>query len=234
MPERIGRTATPMPSIQVLGRLLQFGSANLPVGAFSYSEGLETLVQQGLLSSSGELQQWLSEQLDFGPIRVEAALLWRMHAAAVAQQEEVLAYWDAWLAASRESEELLLQNRQMARALWRLLRELTDAEPRIGKLAPSQYATAFAVSSAWAGIPVAEAVLTYVHSWLANLIVSGVRLIPLGQSAGQKLLWEMQDALEVLLDFAQNADESELYAWNCGVALASMQHEDLYSRLYRS
>ena len=225
-----------MPSIQVLGRLLQFGSANLPVGAFSYSEGLETLVQQGLLSSSRELQQWLSEQLDFGPIRVEAAILWRMHAAAVAQQEEVLAYWDAWLAASRESEELLLQNRQMARALWRLLRELTDdAEIWIGgERAPSQYATAFAVSSAWAGIPVAEAVFTYVHSWLANLIVAGVRLIPLGQSAGQKLLWEMQDALEVLLDFAQNADESELYAWNCGVALASMQHKNLYSRLYRS
>ncbi len=230
----IAHMAIRMPSARALGRILQLGNANLPVGAFAYSEGLETLVQQGVLANGKDLRQWIEEYLRFGPVRLEAVALWRMHGAATMRDLQVLEYWDAWLAASRESEELGLQNRQMARALWRLLQELAGPERAILHESPSQYVTAFAVISAHAGLSTEDSVFTYMHSWLSNLIVAGVRLVPLGQSEGQKILWEMQDALEGSINFAESATAEDLYSWNCGLALASMQHETLHSRLYRS
>ena len=223
-----------MPELRALGRLLQLGSANLPVGAFSYSEGLETLVQQGHLQAVADLRSWLEEQLHHGPIRLEAAILHRLLHAATKNQTDSLSYWDAWLAANRESEELALQNRHMARALWRLLQELAGPDTLPLQRPPSQYASAFALFAIIAELPVTEAIFTYVHSWLANLIMAGVRLIPLGQSAGQILLWELQGGIEQVVDFAESVEDEDLFAWNSGLALASMQHETLYSRLYRS
>lgn len=223
-----------MTSLRTLGRLLQLGSANLPVGAFSYSEGLETLVQHGHLQSASDLRGWLEEQLHYGPIRVEAAILYRMIDAARRKQPDILGYWDAWLAASRESEELALQNRHMAGALWRLLQTLTGHITVPLPSPPSQYVTVFALFAVAAELPATEAVFTYIHSWLANLLVAGVRLIPLGQSAGQKMLWELQDYIDPVLSFAESVQDEDLFAWNSGLALASMQHETLYSRLYRS
>ncbi|MEY2342634.1 urease accessory protein UreF [Acidithiobacillus sp. IBUN Pt1247-S3] len=223
-----------MPDLRALGRLLQLGSANLPVGAFSYSEGLETLVQQGHLQAAPDLRSWLEQHLHCGPIRVEAAILHRLLHAAMQKQANSLEYWDAWLAASRESEELALQNRHMARALWRLLRELAGPDALPVQYAPSQYASVFALFAVVAELPIVEAIFTYMHSWLANLIVAGVRLMPLGQSAGQTVLWELQDSIEQVVEFATSARDEDLFAWNSGLAIASMQHESLYSRLYRS
>jgi len=223
-----------MPDLQALGRMLQLGSANLPVGAFAYSEGLETLVQQGRLRTPLDLRGWLEDQLRCGPIRMETAILRRLIDAAATKQPAKLIYWETWLAASRESEELAMQNRQMARSLWRLLQDLLDADTLVLETSPSQYATAFAIFSVLAGISYTEAMFTYVHTWLSNLVVAAVRLIPLGQSAGQKLLWVLQESVITLIEFAQNAEESDLYCWSAGIGLASMQHETLYSRLYRS
>ncbi|WP_308389449.1 urease accessory UreF family protein [Acidithiobacillus sp. AMEEHan] len=192
-------------------------------------------MQQGHLAGESDLRCWLEEQLHYGPIRVEATVLRHMIVAAEHHQTEVLEYWDAWLAASRESEELALQNSQMARALWRLARELVGNEALLGLLrSPSQYVTVLALLSVAAELPAAEAIFTHIHSWLANLVIAGVRLIPLGQSAGQKLLWDLQELVEQVVEFAMSAVEEDLYACSTGLALASVQHETLYSRLYRS
>jgi urease accessory protein len=223
-----------MDSQQSLGRMLQLGSANLPVGAFAYSEGLETLVQQDRLRTPVDLRGWLEDHLRCGPVRMETAIFQRLMTATTRWQPATLIYWDGWLTASRESEELALQNRQMARSLWRLLQDLMETQTLPLASSPQQYVTAFAIASALAGVSQHEAMFTYVHAWLSNLIVAAVRLIPLGQSAGQKLLWDLQDSIAQLVDFAQNAQENELYCWSTGITLASMQHETLYSRLYRS
>lgn len=217
-----------------LGRLLQLSSANLPVGAFVYSEGLETLIVQGTIRTAVDLQQWLADALDVGSIRVDAALLQRQMAAMTANDTERFQYWDAWLGASRESEEMRMQSHHMGRALWRLYREMDGEKAPLVKGNANHYVSVFAqVAVAWR-LPVAATLYAYIHSWAANLLTAGVRLIPLGQSDGQSVLWKLQEQIEAVLSFAQDASDEALCSWNIGQTLASMKHETLYSRLYRS
>lgn len=217
-----------------LGRLLQLSSANLPVGAFAYSEGLETLVAQGGIQTAKDLEQWLVDALDYGSIRIDAAVLRRQMVAVAAKDRNQFEYWDAWLGASRESEEMRTQSHHMGRALQRLYREMNDAETLLCAGSARHFVSVYAqVAVAW-HMPVAATLYAYVHSWVANLITAGVRLIPLGQSDGQRILWLLQERIEATLAFAETAADEELCAWNFGQALASMAHETLYSRLYRS
>lgn len=217
-----------------LGRLLQLSSANLPVGAFAYSEGLETLIVQGTIQTAVDLQQWLADALEVGSIRVDAALLLRQMAAVTANDTESFQYWDSWLGASRDSEEMRTQSHHMGRALWRLYREMDGEKSPLFKGKANHFVSVFAqVAVAWR-LPMAATLYAYTHSWAANLMTAGVRLIPLGQSDGQRILWKLQEQIEAVLFFAQDASDEALCAWNFGQALASMKHETLYSRLYRS
>ncbi|WP_414039671.1 urease accessory protein UreF [Acidithiobacillus sp. M4-SHS-6] len=218
----------------MLGRLLQLSSANLPVGAFAYSEGLETLVVQGVVQTAKDLQQWLVDALEYGSIRVDTAVLRRQMAAVAANDRDRFQYWDAWLGASRESEEMRAQSHHMGRALQRLYREMSDDETPLFAGSASHFVSGYAqVAVAW-HLPVTATLYAYVHSWAANLITAGVRLIPLGQSDGQRILWLLQERIEAVLSYAETAADEALCAWNFGQALASMSHETLYSRLYRS
>ncbi|MEM9164108.1 MAG: urease accessory UreF family protein, partial [Cyanobacteria bacterium P01_F01_bin.4] len=107
---------------QALLRLLQLASPALPVGAFSYSEGLETLTYQGHLKTVADLEHWLTQELQYGAVRLEAAIALRAHR--YSKNPAQLRYWNQWLAAARETDELRQQSEQMGRALARLLAKL--------------------------------------------------------------------------------------------------------------
>jgi urease accessory protein len=109
---------------RALLRLMQLASPTLPVGAYSYSEGLEMLVARGQIASARDLDDWLIAELNYGSVRIDGALLLRAYQAIVGRDFEQLRYWNAWLSAARESEELRSQSLQMGRSLLKLAVDL--------------------------------------------------------------------------------------------------------------
>ena len=219
--------------------LLQLASPALPVGAFSYSEGLETLVESGQITTGDRLQQWLTQELHTGGIRLEAAIMVRAYQAARQGDPASVANWNDWLSATRETEELRHQSWQMGRALLRLLQntqflpanqfQITDCH-----LDPCNYAIAFALAPLAWQVNLETASLGYLHSWATNLVSAAVRLIPLGQTIGQQLLLNLQPVLISASQQILTLTDEDLYSCGWGLSLASMNHEILYSRLFRS
>ncbi|MBD1823885.1 urease accessory protein UreF [Cyanobacteria bacterium FACHB-DQ100] len=212
-------------------RLLQLASPALPVGAYSYSEGLETLVDRGIIKTVDDLEHWIGQELQYGAARLEAAMLARSHRATIAQNFDQVLYWNQWFTAARETEELRSQSLQMGGSLLRLFRSL-HSEPIPNFEDGCNFAIAFGLVAALWEIDESAALVAYLHSWAANLVSAGVKLIPLGQTAGQKLLLKLGE--EIGRSTITHLEDSELESCGWGIAIASMTHETLYSRLFRS
>jgi urease accessory protein len=225
--------------------LLQITSPSLPVGAYSYSEGLEFLVEEGSITNVAQLEQWIVESLATGSIALEAAVLLRAHRAWIAQDLDRLAYWNHWLSATRETMELQRQSWQMGRSLLKLLQDLYSypisadnghswvaIERSLGE--NCNFAIAFALATGLGGINEQMAVLGYLYSWASNLVSAGVKLIPLGQTAGQRLVMNLQGPIVDSLEHILFLPDDQLYSCSWGLTLASMAHETQYSRLFRS
>ena len=230
------RRSAPTPDNGALLRLLQLASPSLPVGAYSYSEGLEFAVEQRSVTDEKTLKSWLGDALHHGGVRVEAAVLVRVYDARIADDEDAVRHWNAWLTAARESEEIRLQNHEMGRALLKLLAEFDPPPKAIASLLAGQcnFAVAFAIAAAHWRIAREPAVIGYLQTWTANMVGAGVKLIPLGQTAGQRLLWELEIAIDKAAHDATSIADDDLAVSNWGQALASMRHETQYSRLFRS
>ncbi|AUB40768.1 ureF, urease accessory protein [Nostoc flagelliforme CCNUN1] len=216
--------------------ILQLASPALPVGAYSYSEGLEMLVENGTIANHTHLKDWLKAELLYGAIRLEAAVMVRSQQSAKMGDVESLCRWNLWLSAARETEELRASSWQMGRSLIQLLGKL---EPQIAPIAnavgnPCNYAIAFGIAVAHWQINIQAALLGYLHSWASNLITAGVKLIPLGQTAGQQLLLDLQPLFSVAALEILALEDDELACCSWGLSLASMQHETQYTRLFRN
>jgi urease accessory protein len=221
---------------QQLLRLLQLASPLLPVGGYSYSEGLESLISQGIISDRSTLQTWMQRELDVGAIRVETAVMDRAYLAGLESNGERLQHWNQWLSAARETEELRYQSWQMGGSLTKLAIELT---PEIQNLItaidrPHNYAIVFGITAQYWQIDRQTTIAAYLHSWVTNSLGAGLKLIPLGQTAGQQILWTLQGEIEAVAQTIPTLADDDLYACSWGLSLASMQHESLYSRLFRS
>ncbi len=226
-------------------RLLQLASSTLPVGAYTYSEGLEFLVESGSITSAALLQDWIVQELTYGSIRVESGIVLRAHLSALQANETKLLSWNAWWSAARETEELRLQSWQMGRSLLRLFLTLEEPFPTAGinKTWPTlqillerecNFAIAFGiVAAAWQVEPI-NALLGYLQNWATNLIAAGIKLIPLGQTAGQQMLLNLQPIIERAVQEIQQLPDDALESCGWGLSLASMAHETQYSRLFRS
>lgn len=216
--------------------LLQLASPALPVGAYSYSEGLETLVETGIVTNQPSLRLWLEQQLKCGAITVEAAVMLRATKSCQKEDLASLNRWNDWLSAARETQELRQQSWQMGRSLAKLLvnlqPELTSVVSTVG--IPCNYAIAFGIAAAYWQIDAEFTVIAYVQSWLANLIGAGVKLIPLGQTEGQKLLFALHPLVQQTSQRILTMEDRDLNSCSWGLALASMAHEEQYTRLFRS
>ncbi|WP_017302469.1 urease accessory protein UreF [Nodosilinea nodulosa] len=233
-------------SAQALLRLLQLTSPALPVGAYSYSEGLETLVEQSTVTTPAALTAWLEQELAYGLVAIDGAAVGLVHHRAKqaglgspggVPELAWLAGFNQQLSALRDSEETRQQSWATGRALVRMAAHLhPDLKPWFSAAgSPCNFAVAFALVAARWEIDRRSVVLGYLHSWAANLITSAVKLIPLGQTVGQQTLLGLYPVLEETCDrglAVQTLDELALSSW--GAALATMQHETLYTRLFRS
>ena len=219
-------------------RLFQLVSPALPVGAFSYSEGLEVQLQAGRLAGADPLEQWLRAELQQGAVAVEAAALselgaaWR-HCQATGAAEPLLEL-DGWLLAQREAAELRAQQRQTGQSLLQLLADL--GWPLPAALPPGRLA--WPAAFAWAGLclelgsPQLEE--AYLYSWAANQISAAVRLVPLGPTQGQRLQLSLAPLLAERAAALAAADPRRLWIGGVGAGLHQLQHAELYSRLFRS
>jgi urease accessory protein len=216
--------------------LLQLASPGLPVGAYSYSEGLEMLVEKGIISDSASLKHWLEAELRYGAIRLDAAVMVRAAQSANVDNITKLCYWNVWLSAARETQELRTSSWQMGRSLSQLLGKLQpEIMPVVNAVGePCNYAIAFGMAAAHWQINIQAALLAYLHSWASNLMTAGVKLIPLGQTAGQELLLDLQPLIITAVSEILALEDDQLSCCSWGLSLASMQHETQYTRLFRS
>lgn len=223
-------------SSRSLLRLLQLVSPALPIGAYTYSEGLETLVDWGKVSDRTSLEHWLTQELHYGAIRLEAALMTRAFNSVETGDLNALGYWNQWLSAARETEELRRQSWQMGYSLLKLAQDL-DAEvvPFVKACGnPCNLAIAFGVVAAYWEIDLLSATLGYLHSWTTNLVNAGVKLIPLGQTVGQQILLNFHPILDGVAQEVLTLQDDEIDSCGWGLAIASMAHEVQYTRLFRS
>ena len=219
-------------------QLIWLASPALPVGGFSYSEGLEAAVDAGLADREASAQQWLLDQLRLAQARSE----WPVAAAAFAAWQHHdparIEALNTWTLATRESAELRQQTEQMGRSLADWLRQRDADDPRVQQLlalrpAPA-WPVAFALAAARSGADCRSALLALAFGWAENLVQAAVKAVPLGQSAGQRMLAALADAIPAAVDEALALDDSQRQAFSPGLAILSAQHEAQYSRLFRS
>jgi urease accessory protein len=202
-----------------LARLLQLASPTLPVGAYSYSQGLEAAVEAGIVSDAASAERWIADVLEFSMARMEAPALWRM-----LQGEDL----NELFISSRETAELRAETLQMGHSLCRLLEELGIDVPS-GEVA---FPTAYSVAARKWNIEPRAALVGYLWSWLENQVMAAVKTVPLGQTAGQKILLCLGEKVERVADAAPRRIEFLNVA--PGLAVLSARHETQYSRLFRS
>jgi urease accessory protein len=225
---------SPLPLV----RLLQLASPALPIGAYSYSQGLERVVEDGIVRDAATAQTWIGEVLQWVVAPGEAAIGWRLLVAAQAGDWPLLTTWNAWFRASRETAELRAETEQTGGSLVKLLGEtgLLDAEARnvLPGLAPVTLPAAFALAARAFALPVSAALAAYVWSWLENQVLAAIKLVPLGQVAGQRLLTALGARIPQVVAIATTLADDDLSTFAPGLALASARHETQYTRLFRS
>lgn len=216
-------------------RVLQLASPALPVGAYAYSQGLEWAVSAGWVANESDLAGWLDEQLTHVLGNTDLPVLARLYDAARCDDDAALRSWSRYLIALRETRELVADDCDRGRALARLLRDLgvSTADPWVVRADVPFAALAAIAAVAWE-IPLAAAMQAYAWGWLENQVLAGVKLIPLGQVAGQRLLLQLAPRIPVVCGAAVTRGDDEIGGMLPIVALASSLHETQYTRLFRS
>ncbi len=218
-------------STERLARLLQLASPALPVGAYSYSGGLEAAIDAGVVKDAQEAQRWIGDVLEHSMARMEAPVLLRLIRAWDEQDLSAVEEWNARFLASRETAELRAETVQMGFSLSRLLGDLGIGEMRIEEPAyPTAYSRAV---SSWKLDPGA-ALVAYLWSWLENQVMAAVKALPLGQTEGQKLLLGLGERIGAIAERAHSMGDDALSNFAPRLALLSSRHETQYSRLFRS
>nr|WP_211163300.1 urease accessory protein UreF [Aromatoleum diolicum] len=221
-------------------RLLQLASPALPVGAYTYSQGLEWAVESGAVRDEARAGRWIGDLLEWNLARFEAPLLAQLIGAWEAGDDARVAALNADFLASRESAELRAETVQMGYSLVRLLGDL-DAfaalpgwRARLVALAEPSFPAAWSAAAAAWNIPVDMALPAYLWTWLENQVMAAVKAVPLGQSAGQRLLATLGARIPALAAQAADLPEAAWSNFTPGLALASSRHETQYTRLFRS
>lgn len=223
---------------QALLHLLQLSSPSLPIGAYSYSQGLEAAIENGTVKDEASAKRWIIDVLHEVVARFEAPVLWRLLQAFSDRDAVAVSLWTERFIAARDTAEFRAETIQMGYSLGKLCSDLQLGDVELLALLQAQtevpLPTALAYAAVTLNVPPEAALLGMLFSWAENQVLVCVKSVPLGQVAGQRLLLSLQAELEVAAQLAQQLPDEELSNWSPGLSLLSMQHEVQYSRLYRS
>ncbi len=231
------RTEALLPGSAALLRLIWLASPALPVGGFSYSEGLEAAVDAGLVTNEPQAGTWLVQQLHLTLARADLPVLAQALRACRAGDTARVHALNAWVLQTRESAELRLQTEQMGRSLREWLRQLPGVEAGTLELASAlepSYPVLFALAAAGSGAGEREVLLAYAFGWAENMVQATLKAVPLGQSAGQRILARLVCEIPAAVDGALVRDDQDRQAFSPMLAILSSRHETQYSRLFRS
>lgn len=218
--------------------MLQLASPSLPIGAYSYSQGLEAALEKGLVKDEASARIWIVDVLHQVIARFEAPIFCRLSQAFAARDTAAVTTWTERFIAARDTAEFRAETIQMGYSLGKLVADLRIADDELLPVLQAQpevpLPTALAFACVALDVPPAEALLGMLFSWAENQVLVCVKSVPLGQVSGQRLLLSLRPELEAASHTAQDLQDHELSNWSPGLSLLSMRHEVQYSRLYRS
>lgn len=216
-------------------RLMQLTSPSLPVGAFAYSQGLESAIEKGLVHDLDSTERWIKELMHYGLGRLDIPLFYRLYGAWQAGDGKALRALNTEILAQRETKELFDEDAHMGGSLLRLLADLEMSETEIWQRTEAvSFTTMFALAAVNWQIDMKDAATGLLWSWLENQVAAAIKLVPLGQTDGQRLIGRLLDTIPLTLADAEQLSDDEIGSSLPMLAILSAQHETQYSRLFRS
>lgn len=218
-------------------QLMWLASPALPIGGFSYSEGLEAAIDKGFVYDEDSACIWLLDQLHHSQARGDMAALAQMVLAWQAGDTQRLTALSQWVHATRETAELRLQSEQMGRSMLEWLRNqnsvATESVDLCNALIPT-YPLSFALALSLTGAPLEQCLQSYAFGWAENMVQAALKSVPLGQNSGQRILLALSQNISQAVAQALATDDDARQVFSPMLAILSAQHETQYSRLFRS
>ncbi len=229
MPDAMSRSAS------ALLRLLQLSSPALPIGGFAHSLGLEHAAARGWVHDEASALEWIGTLLSEVQARTDVPVFARMYRAWGRGDNAKLDHWAAFLLATREAAELARADRQLGISLARLLLGLGLAEARRWTTHPNAcLAAPFALAACRWDVPLRDAALGLLFSWAQGQVAAAVKIVPLGQTSGQRVLSACVERVKRAVACGLVLRDAEMGASAPRLAIAAALHETQYSRLYVS
>jgi urease accessory protein len=219
-------------------RLMTWMSPAYPVGAFSYSSGLEWAVEAGDVRDAATLASWLTTLIGHGSVFCDAAIFHHAHRAATGGDGDAIAAAAELAAALAGSRERFLETTAQGQAFLRITKAAWDT-PALERLSaawdgPPAYPVAVAAACAGHGIALGPALHAFLHGVVSNLVSAGLRLVPLGQTDGQRVLAALEASIALTAERALLTAPDDIGMATLRADIASMRHETQYTRLFRS
>jgi urease accessory protein len=229
----MGTTTTADP--QPLLRLLQLASPALPVGAFNFSQGLEYAVERGWVGNGPQAAAWIMGLAAHGIATLDLPLLLRLHAAWQSRDAARARQLSRELIASRETQELRAEERHMGQALAKILVQFGIVEAQDWQRTPdASYAAMFALAAQDAQATARDTSVAYLWAWAENQVIGAVKLIPLGQTDGQRALESIRLRIPAFVEHAESLADEDIGSATPLAVMSSAWHETQYTRLFRS
>ena len=214
-------------------RLLHLASPALPIGSFHFSQGLEYAVTTGWVRDETSAADWIEGLAEGGLGKLDLPVLLRLYQSYEHERHAEVARWNAYLIASRESAELRAEDAHMGAALAKVLVQHGIDVGRL-KLDRPTYASVFAFACHEWQASIEDTLTTYAWTWAENQVLAAIKLVPLGQNAGQRILHTLTAALPRVVASARHVEDEDIGVRTLMQSVASARHESQYTRLFRS
>jgi urease accessory protein len=214
-------------------RLLHLASPALPIGSFHFSQGLEYAVTRHWVRDEASALDWIEGLAENVLGQLDLPILARLHAACEYADLDSLRRWNAWLIASRETAELRAEDLHMGNALAKVIAEHQLNFAAVGINRPV-YATVFAFACHGWKVERIDVLSTYAWAWAENQVLAALKLVPLGQTAGQRILHRLATGLPIVVERALDVQDQDIGVGALMHSVASALHETQYTRLFRS